>query len=395
MGSLVSCGTIDKNIIFPIIPALTLFLYLYALRNGIIKINLIIFLCSSISKSLSFIPFLILKKRSKTNYAKDFSDKLVKQYKKARCQRFYFILLSAILDYIQFMIASYTKFDSNRWAFDILVINFVSSLLLKIKLYKHHYFCLIIIIISSVLLNIVDYIREEVDLINIFLNYIKELSICLSCCIDKYTMDKKYTFPYELCLYNGLFSLCIFLVTFGIFVLYDIKNLDDFIDYFCKISSIQLLYLFIFLICYFIFILCNCISIKIYSPNYIINIFIAQEIYHSFISHNKLKICLNITIAIIFIIIFLIFNEIIEINCFGLQKNTKRNIKKRVIMEAEDNNEINYDYNKDDNKIDNKDNNKDYNANVNGESLIEMDGFKIELENFKDIDDIGIENDNI
>ena len=211
MGSLVSCGTIDKNIIFPIIPALTLFLYLYALRNGIIKINLIIFLCSSISKSLSFIPFLILKKRSKTNYAKDFSDKLVKQYKKARCQRFYFILLSSVLDYIRAMLSAYfDEFDSNHWAFDILVINFVSFLLLKTKLYKHHYFCLIIIFISGVLLNIIDYIQKKVDLIIIILNYIKELSICLGNCIDKYTMDKKYTSPYELCLYNGLFSLCFF-----------------------------------------------------------------------------------------------------------------------------------------------------------------------------------------
>ena len=186
-----------------------------------------------------------------------------------------------------------------------------------------------------------------------------------------------------------------FLVTFGIFVWKDIEYFDNFIDYFCKISSTQLLHLFIFLICYLIFVLCNYISIKIYSPNYIINIFIAQEIYHSFISHNKLKIYLNITVAIIFTILFLIFNEIIEINCFDLQKNTKRNIKKRVIMEVEDNNEINYDYNKDDNKIDDKNNNKDYNANVIGESLIEMDGFKIELENLKDIGDIGIENDNI
>ena len=210
MGSLVACGTINKNIIYPIITALTSFLYLYALRNGIIKINLIIFLCSSISKSLSFIPFLILKKRSKINYSKDFSDKLVKQYKKTRCQRFYFILLSSILDYIQVMITSFITFDSNHWAFDILVINFVSFLLLKTKLYKHHYFCLIIIFISGVLLNIIDYIQKKVDLIIIILNYIKELSICLGNCIDKYTMDKKYTSPYELCLYNGLFSLCFF-----------------------------------------------------------------------------------------------------------------------------------------------------------------------------------------
>ena len=32
----------------------------------------------------------------------------------------------------------------------------------------------------------------------------------------------------------------------------------------------------------------------------------------------------------------LIFNEIIEINCFGFEKNTKKNIAKRARMESND-----------------------------------------------------------
>ena len=158
MVSPVSCGRIDKNIIYPIIPALVLFLYKYALRNEIIETNPIIFLFSSVSKCLSFIPFLIIKKRSKTKYKKDFSDKIVQQYKKIRCQRFYLILLSTIFDYIQTILSQFfVKFDSNHWAFDILVINLVSFFLLKTKLYKHHYFCLIIIFISGIIINIIDY----------------------------------------------------------------------------------------------------------------------------------------------------------------------------------------------------------------------------------------------
>ena len=384
MGSLMTCGTIDKNIIYPIIPALAVLLYQYASRNGIIDQNPIKFLCYPVSKCLSFIPFLILKKKSKTNYKKNLSDILVKQYKKARCQRFYFILLSSVLDYIRAMLSAYfDEFDSNHWAFDILVINFVSFLLLKTKLYKHHYFCLIIIIISGLFFNILDFSRKKVDFIIIIINYIKELLFCSAQCIDKYIMDKKYTSPYELCLYNGLFNLCFNFATFGIFELCDKKYIEQCIEYFTQINYINLLFLFIFLIGFLLFILCNYISIKIYSPNYIINIFIIQEIYHSFLFDNKIRIYLNIAMAIIFIFLFLVFNEIIEINCFGLQKNTKRNIKKRAIMENEDNDEINDDYNKGDNKIDNKDDNEDnedYNVNANTDSLTEIDGFFFELD---------------
>ncbi len=339
---------------------------------------------------LIFFPFLIMKKRSKTKNKKDFSDKLVQQYKKIRCQRFYLILLSTIFDYIQTILSQFfVKFDSNHWAFDILVINLVSFFLLKTKLYKHHYFCLIIIFISGIIINIIDYriyFSKNGSFINIILNYIKDLFFCFENCIDKYTMDKKYTSPYELCLFTGLFSFCLYLATFIFLVLYDKKYLDDIIDYFGKMNNIQLLYIFLIFIFYFIFFLFIYISINIYSPNYIINIFITQEIYHSFIHHNELKIYLNIIIAIIFFFLFLIFNEIIEINCFGLQKNTKKNIEKRAIEEEKANNEINDDDDKDDNKSDN-DNNEDYNANLYPNSQNEINSFHVELENLKEIGD--------
>ena len=396
MGSLVTCGTIDKNIIFPIIPAIDLFLFQLALKNGIIDPNPIKFVCYSISKCLCFIPFLILKKRSKTNYKKDFSDKLVKQYKKARCQRFYFILISTILDYIKTILSLfYTELETNHWTFDIVVINLVSFLLLKTKLYKHHYFCLAIIFIFGVIGNINDFI-EKIDFIIIIINHIKELLLCIGLCIDKYIMDTKYTSPYELCFYSGIFSLCLNFVTLGIFGLFYKEYLEQCREYFAQINnSIQLLFFFLFLIGLFSFILCNCFSDKIYSPNYIINIFIFQRIYHSFFrSQNILQICYNILRGILFIFLFLIFNEIIEINCFGLQKNTKKNIKKRAIMEEEENNETNDDDDKDDNKSDNDDNdgNEDYNANQYPNSQIEKDTFNIELENVKKIGD-DIEND--
>jgi len=132
--------------------------------------------------------------------------------------------------------------------------------------------------------------------------------------------------------------------------------------------------------------LCDCFSVKVYSPNYIINIFIVQQIYHSVQSQNILNICISIILGILFFFLFLIFNEIIEINCFGLQKNTKKNIEKRAIEEEKANNEINDDDEKDDNKSDNDDN-EDKNANLYPNSQIEINSFHVELENLKEIGD--------
>ena len=63
------------------------------------------------------------------------------------------------------------------------------------------------------------------------------------------------------------------------------------------------------------------------------------------------------------IFIFAIYIEIIEINCCGLEKNTKRNIRKRAQIDAENND--NY-----------------YDNNERFESKIEIDGFLIEIEDY-------------
>ena len=234
----------------------------------------------------------------------------------------------------------------------------------------------------------------QFKIINIIINYIKELLLCIGYCINKYIMDTKYTSPYELCLYSGIFSLCLNLATLGFFRLFYKNYFEQCREYFAQINnSIQLLFFFIFLIGLFLFNLCDCFSVKVYSPNYIINIFIVQQIYHSVQSQNILNICISIILGILFFFLFLIFNEIIEINCFGLQKNTKKNIKKRAIMEEEENNETNDDDDKDDNKSDNDDNDdNDDNANPNPNSQIERDNFYIELEKINEIG-VDIEND--
>ena len=370
MGSFITCGIVDKYIIFPFIPGIALFFYRIALRIAkILEYPLLICLISSLSMCLSIIPFLILKKRSKSHFGKDknrMDEEAFNKFKKKRCQRFYFIIITSILDYIQTMLTSfdYSRDKStNHWAFEIIVINLISYCLLKIKLYKHHYLCIIIITISGISLNVIDYLNYNDKFIYIIIEYTNEFILCLGYCLAYYAMEKNYTTPYEVCFYIGFFSFFLYIITFGILIYEDINYLYDSIKYFYILDLKELLLVFAFIILNFLYNLCFFISIKKYNPNYMIILFVIGKVYSSF-DLNIWRRITTIIIAIIFVFIFLIYNEIIEINCCGLEKNTKRNIRIRARLE---NSEFIESINEEDN-----------------DSLIEIDGYNIEIKGLDD-----------
>ena len=143
----------------------------------------------------------------------------------------------------------------------------------------------------------------------------------------------------------------------------DNKYLNECIKYFNNFDLNELFLLFGSTFLTFIYNLDIYISIKRYNPNYIIILFIIQQAINTLTDVRNWKLYTNIILAIMSIFIFLIYNEIIEINCCGLEKNTKRNIRKRAQIDAR----------KDDNYYDN---------NERFESKIEIDGFLIEIEDY-------------
>ena len=155
-------------------------------------------------------------------------------------------------------------------------------------------------------------------------------------------MDNNHISPDELCFYEGLFELILFICTFIGFSFYDNKNYffeifeDDKDDKDDKIDLTQIILISIFMILNFIYNLLIYFTIKYYHPYYIINILIIQEIGYNLLD-NDINVYIKIItglIALIFIFSFLIFNEIIEINFLGLEKNLKRNIGIRADRET-------------------------------------------------------------
>ena len=91
--------------------------------------------------------------------------------------------------------------------FDILFICMFCHVILKSKLYKRQYLCLMIIVILDILININLYVyqnKSKSEIIEILIKYFSEIIFSLGIVLNKFTIEKnllhhmKYAFIKEL-----------------------------------------------------------------------------------------------------------------------------------------------------------------------------------------------------
>jgi hypothetical protein len=358
----INCGKIDKNIIFPIVSIIFIIIENIIFNKTIILNNFyrhifIICIGQSLGKFLSFIPFIILNKKNK-NLNKDneiINDKLVykkeyyEKYRKIKYKKFGLIILFSFLNFIlniiYYRIMIFIEFDF--WIFDVVFIIIFSYFILNIKLYSHQYLSTIIIFILGFALNIINLLAIEVNYINILISILTEIIFSLNIVVNKYLMEYTFCSPYEICFYDGIISLILFIITFAIVTNIEIEEDQYAIEYngkyyidnffqFCEDFNIKEFFIFICeIIYYFIYYLFPLITIKNYNAtHYLIILIFDFEV--TFLLDIQIKWRFYLTIIIFFIILFmiLVFNEIIELNCYGFQKNTKKNITIRAELET-------------------------------------------------------------
>ena len=115
-------------------------------------------------------------------------------------QKFIWILLVSIIDYIGVMVDSifWINEDSylNLWPISVTFLSLFSYLILKKKFYKHHYICIIIIAIIGLLYNIISNkfsIESLKNYYDIYLISIFNITLfCLDYVLNKYCMFIKY-----------------------------------------------------------------------------------------------------------------------------------------------------------------------------------------------------------
>ena len=227
------------------------------------------------------------------------------------------------------------------------IINFVllSVLALNLELYKHQYFSLGVISFSllSLIIHLIISKMKKNILYAFWYYFIYSFLFALHGVFAKKYMNLYFDSPYNIMLKIGLI-MCIILI------IYDITLYYFFIDYREKYSGIILafkksfeelnksfiLFYFLSIFLEFLFNIGIWLTIYFFNPCY----FIISETFSEFIlfiyniitnkkcDNNIEKIIYSIC-YIFSIISSLIFNEIIIINCFGMNEFTKKRIEER------------------------------------------------------------------
>ena len=214
------------------------------------------------------------------------------------------------------------------------------------------------IIIIGIALIAININNDDNIFMKIIITLLTEILFSLEQVVCKLAVNIRYTSPYEVCFYAGFFELIIYSILLLIFTnvsayggeYMNITSEEHIDDYNVYKENYDLGEAMIFILSMFgrcFFILAGFITLDYFTPLHIVLILIIGEISFLFNDDNNWKLYLKIFFFICLMFFVLIFVEIIELNIFGLQKNTKKNITQRSdseeIKAALNSNSDNYD----------------------------------------------------
>ena len=378
MKSFIIFGNINIYIAFPLIGGVFKFiaeLLLFKVDSEISDHPFILGINAALGMCLCLFPFLFEKIKSmpenKNNTLidknKNVKDPYLESFNKIKYYKYFFMLFAGIFDFLQKFLTFYylEDIENNFWIFDILFLSLFSFLILKTKLYEHQLFSLISIILLGIVQNIINLKDKHVKLKSIAIISSIEIIYTFNIVLNKYSMNKYFCSPFEISFYEGLFELImntILLIS---------TNKDKFSKYYDKLNSKEIRIFILLMFSRLSFNIFGLLTVKYFSPSHVVLLLIIGEISFSFKYENNYKLYLTIIIFCMILFMLLVFTEIIEINCFNLQKYTKKNISERSKTDFP---------NADDNNIYEKD---DSSSEGSRDSLVEVDGYQIEL-NSKD-----------
>ena len=359
--ALINCGNSDKMIIVPIFGGIVrlVYLFLYDInpKEEILNENpLIRGIYIALGMILSFLLYIIQRIRTNKsiNRKDDINSELIKGkgtkksfkllhydiYAKQRKNKYKLIFLSSIFDFLQTITVSFSyKCVYNLWVFNIIIMPFFSFLILKNKIYIHHYLSIIMIIFLGFVLNIVEYFKKDdnedkIDLSEIFWKFISEICFCFALIIIKYNMEKNFCSIYEICIWHGIVNLILLIACLLIFnkikiTILDFKYPDNFQNYKNNFNFNDLLMAFIIIGYSFIYNICIFFACDYFTAFHTLIGLIISEFYPYFKVKEKTLNIIGFIIIFLILVIFLIFIEIIELNCYGLSENTKKKYNKK------------------------------------------------------------------
>ena len=167
---------------------------------------------------------------------------------------------------------------------------------------------------------------------------VTEICLSLSSVLSKYTMEKFYCNPYEICIWNGAIGLIMNIICIAIIVglnlkIQEVEYQANFLEYFENYNIYDFITCLLIIMECFTYNICIFLTCNYFTPIHTLITSIIKECYtYIQINGGNGEILLNIlgiVTLILIAFIFLIFIEIIEINIFNISYYTKRNIEIR------------------------------------------------------------------
>ena len=340
--------------------------------------------------SLSFIFFIIYKMYNKKNKAtklfllERMMNKSSHNNKITNKEKFLWILLVSCLDFAANVIYNSNPIDSTEflvfWPTNILLMALFAYLLLKTKLYRHHYLSIFVTIGIGLAYN---FISEKFNIDKLKKNYKGHISYFSTestfnvlYVLYKYFMLIKFINLYAMIFFQGLIELILGLIALTITT--TIKKLETYDSFSTYKEGLDIKEIFIFIgliFVHFLSYLTIYIIIDIFTPFHIFLVDILSQLILFYINDRTKIIACSICL---FLCVFmsLIFIEIIQLNFCGLSTMTKKNIEIRAALDAIINDD------NDDEEEDNKEGNKEGKDKAKADKRISLKEYSIELKSF-------------
>ena len=363
--SLITISTIKKHFMIPLLYAIFNFLYDFfekkfddteVLKNTAFIKSIIYDLHNVCAGLFYFVPHFqvnvdvntILDYKEKPKLIRDyFYSKNLQNKDNSKTIKTYILILSLMfaIDDLFWVIILYENTLEPR-LFHLIFIPLFSKIILKEKIYKHQYFSLLITLIGYIFLIIPVFLNfTEEDIIPNIMNFIQGINFPLFLVLVKNIVEKYYVPPLKISLIIGISTLSINIIGYTIYSLIndlDFKYFTDIFDFSNVENTFEII---IYFLLFFIFAtatqLTLFLSVFYFSPTLImvtglispILMFISNYIIDEY---SLTEIILNSIGYLITLFSTLIYNEIIIFNCWGLNKETKKFVNKRIDEELEE-----------------------------------------------------------
>lgn len=363
---IITLGKLDKKFLIPILGGIfrMIFKFLLSLNKKskiAAKNPFILSIYMSLGMILAFIPYLIIKRRT-NKINKEFINlnenphaqfsmiyALDNKLEIMKIRKYKLIFISVVLDFSVTVLALVFGLNCpyNFWAFEIIFISIFSYFILKTKLYKHQYITMFLIVFLGLILNIITYFKLDEDQKNIkiqdlLLKLLSEICLSLNYVIAKFNMESNYCSAYEVCIWEGLMGLILYIICLVIInsigaTVDGVKYPDNLNELVNNLDINDFIYFFMYIILNFIYNIAMLLTCNYFTPSHILILSIIHECYLYFKMREEdlLFNILGLIIIFLIFIIFLFFIEILELNIYDISRNTKKNIEIRAEFDSD------------------------------------------------------------